>query len=179
MTAPNRPPREVVEFPPNIPVTLALKYAQGKTISNQYGERIMFTTVDNRVLFLDPEVAGQIEALGVNIRENFTITKQSDGRKDSPLTWKVARLVGEQPNGTMVVPALPAAASTAPVQRPGLVDEANALVERSKKLVDDYAAVLDHALRKYEGRVKPDEVRAIFLTAAIHFAQKERAGHVS
>lgn len=158
---PNRTPREIVEFPPNIPVTLALKYPQGKVISNQYGERIMFSTVDNRVLFLDPDVAGQIEALGVNIRENFTITKQSDGRKDSPLTWKVARLVGEQPNGTMVVPALPAS-SPEPPRQPGrgLVDEGNALV-------DAYAEVLARALTKYEGRVKPDEVRGLVISAYI------------
>jgi hypothetical protein len=175
-TQSNRPPREVVEFPPNIPVTVALKYGQGKTVSNQYGERMMFSLVDGRVLFLDLDVAGQIAQLGINVRENFTITKQSDGRKDSPITWAVARLAGEQPNGTLVVPALPvppavpaklpvpAAAIAEPVAiRPpgrGLVDEANALV-------DSYAEVLARALTKYEGRIKPEEARALLITAYI------------
>ena len=60
-TAQVKPQREVIEFPPNTPVPLALKYNQGKVISGQYGERVMLTTTDNRVAFLDPEVAGQIE----------------------------------------------------------------------------------------------------------------------
>ena len=61
----NRPTRDVVEFPPNAPVTVALKYSQGRTISGQYGERVMFTLTDGRVMFLAPEVAGRIESLGI------------------------------------------------------------------------------------------------------------------
>jgi hypothetical protein len=61
--------REEVIFPPNTPVTLALKYAQGKRVSGMSGERIMYSTLDNRVMFLDLEVAAKIEALGVNVRE--------------------------------------------------------------------------------------------------------------
>lgn len=57
----NLPPRDVVEFPPNTPATVALKYGQGKIISGQYGERVMFTLTDGRIMFLAPEVAGQIE----------------------------------------------------------------------------------------------------------------------
>jgi hypothetical protein len=51
----NRPPRDVVEFPPNAPVTVALKYSQGRVISGQYGERVMFTLTDGRVMFLAPD----------------------------------------------------------------------------------------------------------------------------
>ena len=87
----NRPPREVVDFPLNVPVTVALKYGQGKTISSQYGERFMFSLVDGRVMFLDPQVAGQIASLGINVREDFSITKQSDGRNEPPIAWLVAR----------------------------------------------------------------------------------------
>ena len=106
--AANRPQREIIEFPPNVPVTVALKFNQGKTISNQYGERMMFTTTDDRVMFLDLEPAGEIGKLGINVRENFTITKKTDGKKDSRVTWEIARTVGEQPNGTFVVPSTPA-----------------------------------------------------------------------
>lgn len=61
-----RAPRQVVEFPPNVPVTVALKYPQARTVSSQYGERFMFSLADGRVMFLDPEVGGRIEALGIN-----------------------------------------------------------------------------------------------------------------
>jgi hypothetical protein len=107
------PQREVVDFPPNTPVTVSLKYGQGRTISSQYGERFMFSLADGRVMFLDPPVAGQIAELGINVRENFTITRQTDDRKDSSHTWHVARIAGEQSNGTFAVPALPASSQSA------------------------------------------------------------------
>ena len=40
-----RTPREVVDFPLNAPVTVALKYNQGKTVSGQNGERMIFSLV--------------------------------------------------------------------------------------------------------------------------------------
>ena len=167
----NRAPREVVEFPPNVPVTVALKYPQAKTVSSQYGERFMFSLADGRVMFLDPEVGGKIESLGINVRENFTITRKWDEQKAGPPTWEVARIAGEQPNGTLVVPAPPkppASATAAPGDAsrrqqsvgPSLVEEANALV-------DSFAVVLEHALTNYQGRIKPDEAKALLITAYI------------
>jgi hypothetical protein len=184
----SRPPREVVDFPLNVPVTVALKYSQGKTISSQYGERFMFSLIDGRVMFLDPEVAGQIASLGINVRESFSITKQSDGSKDTFVAWKVSRLAGEHPNGTFVVPALPVAATvthhdaestspTASPKPPALATAATAngriwqpgtaLVEEAYALVDAYAQVLERTLTTYQGRVKPDEARALLITAYI------------
>src|ERR1019366_5887615 len=88
------------------------------------------------------------------------------------LAWEVARLAGEQPNGTFVVPAAPskppASASTAsgngtrrqPALSPALEEEANSLV-------DSFAAVLDHALTNYQGRIKPEESKALLITVNI------------
>ena len=164
-----RAPREVVEFPPNVPVTVALKYPHARTVGSQYGERFMFSLVDGRVMFLDPEVGGKIEALGINVRENFTITRKSDGQKDCLTTWEVARVPGEQPNGTLVLPAIAdtdAARSDGGNRKPAgrayslLVDETNALV-------DAYAQVLDRTLNTYQGRIKPEEARSLLVTAYI------------
>ncbi len=173
--APNntpRAPREVVEFPPNVPVTVALKYGHAKTVSSQYGERFMFSLADGRVMFLAPEVGAKIESLGVNVRENFTITRKWDEQLGSPITWDVVRLPGEQPNGTFVVPGVPskpAASASAPTSdgtsRQSAVSQA--LVEEANSLVDSFAAVLDHALTKYQGRIKPEEAKALLITAYI------------
>ena len=181
MAAPSqRTPREVVDFPPNTPVPVALQYGQGKTISNQHGERMMYSLTDGRVMFLDLAVAGQIESAGINVRESFTITRKTDGEKGSPGTWEVARLPGEQPNGTLFVPipptaetngtaatpkpAAPATAATpaTPRRQPG-----RSLVEDANALVDDFAAVLEHTLNKYQGRIKPEEAKALLITAYI------------
>lgn len=159
----NNTRRETVEFPPNVPVTLSLAYGEPRMVAGRFGERAMFTTCDSRILFLDPEVAGRITELGINVRESFTITRHSTGKKGAPDTWSVARVMGEQPNGTFVAPHLPPAK---PPQRAAsaaggtLVDEANALV-------DIYAQVLDRALTTYGGRVKPEEVRSLVVTAYI------------
>lgn len=58
-TQANRPMRETVEFPFNVPVAVALKYSQPKPCQN--GERAMYSTTDNRVLFLDAAQAEEIE----------------------------------------------------------------------------------------------------------------------
>jgi hypothetical protein len=50
----------------------------------------MFSLADGRVMFLSPEAGGKIEALGINVRENFTITRKWDEQKDSLTTWDVA-----------------------------------------------------------------------------------------
>lgn len=168
-TASPRTAREVVDFPPNTPVTVALKYGQGKTVSSQYGERIMYSLADGRVMFLDPEVAGQIETLGINGRENFTITRQWDTQKGCLLGWEVARLAGEQPNGTLAVPTVPpkppaSDTTSAPVfQRPG----SRSLIEEAASLVDVFAAVWEYTRETYRGQVKPEEVRAFVTTAYI------------
>jgi len=175
--APNtRAPREVVEFPPNVPVTVALKYGHAKTVSSQYGGRFMFSLADGRVMFLSPEVGGKIEALGINVRENFTITRKWDEQNDSPATWEVARLAGEQPNGTFVVPAVPskpAGSATAPTsdatRRQSAVSPT--LVEEANSLVDSFAAFLDHALTRYQGRINPEEAKALLITAYIQRAK--------
>ncbi len=188
--APNRPPRGEIHFAPNTPVTVALKYNQGRRIQGQYGDRMMFTTPDDRVFFLSPEVAGKIEEAGVNVREPFTITQRWDGGKDSPRTWEVARIAGEQRDGTFAVPKLPpspaATSSDADAVTPKPPATATAaspngtrsrneamhdlLVSESICMVDAYAAVLKHALENHGGKVKPDEVKSIFLTCVINLA---------
>ena len=158
----NRPTRDVVEFPPNGPVTVALKYPQGRTISGQYGERVMYTLTDGRVMFLAPEVAERIESLGINVRESFTITRGSS-QNGAPASWDIARVAGEQPNGTLVLqapasstPKLPAPAATAdggiPRTPPG-----SALVDEANILVDSFAQVLERSLTLYQGRIKPEK----------------------
>lgn len=170
----SRSPREVVEFPTNEPVTVALKYGHAKTVSSQYGERFMFSLADGRVMFLAPEVGSKIEALGINVRENFTITRKWDEQK-SLTTWDVARLAGEQPNGTFVVPSAPE--GTVTPKPPASAAASNGadhrktagalLIEETNALVDAYAQILDRTLNTYQGRIKPEEARSLLVTAYI------------
>lgn len=163
--------REVVEFPPNVPVKVALKYPTARMVTGAHGARAMFTTVDNRVLFLDLPVAREIEQAGIKTREEFSITRQTSGKRGEPFAWIVSRLaptVGEQPDGTFAVPRDPEP-ERKPVQRAELLREG--LIAEANALVDAYAAVLHRGLTEYQGRVKPDEIRALFLSAYIQRKQ--------
>jgi hypothetical protein len=159
MAAQQRPMREPVEFPPNVTVTVTLKYAQGKVISNQYGERMMYSLADGRVMFLDMEVASQIEALSPQAGDSLALTKRQSGQRGAPCTWEVAR-GGEQADGTFAVPKAADAPSGRQPGRASLADEANALV-------DVYADVLKRALDVHQGRIKPEEVRSLLVSAYI------------
>jgi hypothetical protein len=171
-----RTPREVVEFPANVPVTVALKYGHAKTVSSQYGERFMFSLADGRVMFLAPEVGAKIEALGINVRENFTITRKWDEEK-SATTWEVARVAGEQPNGTLVLPLAgdngsqvspkPPASAPAPNGTDHRKTAGALLIEETNALVDAYAQILERTLTTYQGRIKPEEARSLLVTAYI------------
>jgi hypothetical protein len=176
-TAPNpRAPREVVEFPPNAPVTVALKYPHAKTVSSQSGERFMFSLADGRVMFLAPEVGGKIEALGINVRENFQITRKWDEQK-SLSTWEVARLAGEQPNGTLVLPLAGETEGKVSPKPPASASASNGadhrktagalLIDETNALVDAYAQILERTLTTYQGRIKPEEARSLLVTAYI------------
>jgi hypothetical protein len=170
-----RAPREVVDFPPNVPVSVALKYGQGRTISNQHGERVMYSLTDGRVMFLDLDVARKIESAGINVRESFTITRNTDSKTGSLIAWEVARVPGEQPNGTFVVRAADTPTSKLPVSSSAASDSGagqcklarSPLVDEANVLVDCFAQVLERSLRLYQGRVKPDEIKTLVVTACI------------
>ena len=170
MASPQRKLHEIVEFPADTPVEVALKYPTARQITTDHGERAMFSLVDGRVMFLDLEVAGQIEAAGLNVRERFTMTRHQNGGPRS--TWEITRLPGEQPNGTYVVPKGPETTAT---KRPQRATASISVLDEANTLVDTYAAVLERALQKHQGRVKPDEVRALLVTAYIQRAKLSSA----
>lgn len=79
-----------VQFQTNIPVEIALKYESGKDVSGQYGDQILYTLTDGRVMYVPPIVRKQIEDLGVARGEVFTITKaeKKNGTRRT-IEWQV------------------------------------------------------------------------------------------
>ena len=51
-----------ITLEPNVPVDITLKYQTGRPISNG---NVMFSTTTNEVLFVKPEDADKIHALGL------------------------------------------------------------------------------------------------------------------
>lgn len=81
--------REVVKFTPNVPVLAALQYATGRPVTGQYGDQMMFSLTDNRVMYLDPEPAAMLATLNLQVGEEFYITQKWSGRKSERRTWDV------------------------------------------------------------------------------------------
>ena len=62
-----------VHFQTNIPVEVALKYGDGKEVNGQYGDQVLYTLTDGRVMYVPPIVKRRIEELGIGRGELFTL----------------------------------------------------------------------------------------------------------
>ena len=82
-------------------------------------------------------------------------------------------MAGEQHNGTLVLEASETATLKPPTSEAnpdgGIPRKppASALVDEANALVDSFAQVLERSLSLYQGRVKPEEVKALLISAYI------------
>jgi hypothetical protein len=191
-----------VEFQPNVPVDLALKFSDGKPVNSRGPvARFLFTTTDERALFLDESIAKRIQALSLQPGEPFRMCKAVIGRNTE---WKVER-IGEQKDGTFMIPKLGGAAPSpefaAPVSQAsssntlhpnmpaevlqralgGLprMDARTAIIsanlrEDANMLIDVMGSCIEYA-KKYNGAVSNDDVRALAITIYIQHTKGPRA----
>ena len=69
---------EKIQLQTNIPVEVALKYADGKDVTGDYGDQVLFSLTDGRVMYVPPVVKKQIQDLDIAKGELFTITKAEE-----------------------------------------------------------------------------------------------------
>jgi hypothetical protein len=67
--------RERIAFRTNVPVTVALAYADGLQVEGRFGNQIMYTLVDERVMYVPLVVRSKLVELGIQPRQPFTICK--------------------------------------------------------------------------------------------------------
>lgn len=144
--------RPVLNFANGVPVEIALKYGTGKQTSNG---RVMFSTVDGEVFFVDEFDADQIYALELRPQEPFRIMKRGG-------QILVERKRVEQP--AIPAPAAPATVETA-AQQIQQQPQSNTL---SGIMASSYIAAVDALLiakeyAEHKGvafRMSPAELRA-------------------
>ena len=121
--------RPVLAFAPGQPYEVALKYPTGKAVSNG---RIMFSTVDGEVFFVDEFDADAIYALELRPQEKFRIMK-----RNGQILVERARV--EQP--APQAPAAPAVSAIdgVPVQTP----QPNGSTPLSKLMASAYISAVD------------------------------------
>jgi hypothetical protein len=83
-----------LQVPPNTAIEVVMKYTTGREVNTQYGTRVLFTTIDGEQLWLNPEEAHKIHALGLAQNEPMRIFKRVEKGK-SPY-WVFSRVADPQ-----------------------------------------------------------------------------------
>ena len=87
----------ILRFPPNVPIRVALQSLQGVVVEGRYGNRMMFSLVDGRVMYVPPIVATKIEAEGIAAGERFELCKaQIKNGHGRSVEWALRRLDPEE-----------------------------------------------------------------------------------
>jgi len=102
--------KERVVFEANVPVTATLAYADGLKVQGRFGDQVMYSLTDGRVMYVPPVVRDKLVELGIRQNEPFAICRAEcrDGNR------RFADWVA-QPDGS----AVPAQNATAHGDTPG------------------------------------------------------------
>jgi hypothetical protein len=84
--------QEVVKFEINTPVEVTLRDDQGKRVEGRYGDQVMYSLLDNRVMYVPPYVEQRLQELGIGAGEPFLLCKERVKNGDRYQTeWSVRR----------------------------------------------------------------------------------------
>ncbi len=88
----------ILPFHLNVPAEIALERSEGTRVQGRYGDRVMFTLTDGRVMYVPPFVADKIQAEGVAPGDRFELckTQVKKGSRRS-IEWIVRRLDPSEP----------------------------------------------------------------------------------
>jgi hypothetical protein len=103
----------ILRFNTNAPVEVALRWDDGKRVEGRYGEQVMYTLEGDRIMYVPPVVAKQIQELGIRAREIFEICK-AELREENKrwIEWRVRRI--EEPRHPAQSPNSPETAASIP-----------------------------------------------------------------
>ena len=83
----------ILPFRLNVPAEVILERPEGTLVQGRYGDRVMFSLADGRVMYVPPFVASKIEAEGVAAGERFQLCKtQAKRGSQRSIEWTVRRL---------------------------------------------------------------------------------------
>ena len=67
--------KERVVFEANVPVTATLAYADGLKVQGRFGDQVMYSLTDGRVMYVPPIVRDKLVELGIRQNESFAICR--------------------------------------------------------------------------------------------------------
>ncbi len=107
--------KEVVKFPINSPVEVVLRFEVGKRVEGRYGDQVMYSLLDNRVMYVPPYVEQRIQELAVGAGEPLLLCKKEvkEGNRRW-IEWSVKRAPQQPLPSANVTVAAETAQSNAP-----------------------------------------------------------------
>lgn len=118
---------EKINFETNVPVTIALKFADGKRVDSRYNDyEVYYSTTDGRSFYASPALAEKISALELKAGEPFSICRReakTPGSARKGVEWQVTRV--EQPERTVSSPSAPVAATRSATKAMSVPDGSN------------------------------------------------------
>ena len=89
----------ILPFQINVPAEITLERPEGTLVQGRYGDRVMFTLADGRIMYVPPFVASKIQADGVAPGDRFQLCKTQvrNGNRRS-IEWTVRRLDPSEPS---------------------------------------------------------------------------------
>jgi len=92
--------KERVVFEANVPVTASLAYADGLKVQGRFGDQVMYSLTDGRVMYVPPVVRDKLVELGIRQYEAFAICWRMARRQ--PQTKEI-RTVGKVESGLLQI----------------------------------------------------------------------------
>src|SRR5271169_4974016 len=91
--------KERVVFEANVPVMATLAYADGLKVQGRFGDQVMYSLTDGRVMYVPPMVRDKLVELGIRQNDPFAICR-AERREDNRrfVDWIV------QPDGSAAPP---------------------------------------------------------------------------
>ncbi|MGO9008838.1 MAG: hypothetical protein ACLQPN_01950 [Bryobacteraceae bacterium] len=84
--------KEVVKFPINTPVEVTLQSEEGKHVEGRYGDQVMYSLLDNRVMYVPLFVEQRFQELAIGAGEPLLLCKKQVKDGDRNRTeWSVKR----------------------------------------------------------------------------------------
>jgi hypothetical protein len=107
--------KQTLRFETNIPQPVALAFDDGISVEGRYGDQVMYTLEDERVMYVPPIVQEQIKRLHIQRGDPFQVVKREKkaGNRRS-IEWAVERLETREPAPSTPSKATDEAASRAP-----------------------------------------------------------------
>ena len=183
--------KEVVRFAVDTPVEVSLRFETGKHVEGRYGDQVMYSLLDNRVMYVPPYVEQRIRELAIAAGEPLQLCKQAktDGNRKW-IEWSVMRAPQQpHPSGNETAAADPEPSKAQNHRNGNTNGKPDSSAEKALARVPDQitgagitamelalngAAEIAHrvegraAAKNYSLRFSAEDIRAIGLTTAPH-----------